>query len=196
MGHLHEHAIKALPVVLVVLLLAVPVWASGDSALDSLAEQGYLPVCAQRHGGDATRGDLNVRLASQCAEDQTPRKLALWPIKHPEAGPPGPKGERGPQGLQGKRGVRGRRGPRGSKGEQGDTGPRGPRGFPGEDGADGGDGMRGPRGPRGRRGPVGPVGPPGPAGSAMECPPGFVAQEVTLSGPGRKVVTIFTCVEQ
>ena len=145
---------KLLAIVVAILLLAAPVWAQGDAA-----DKGYLPVCAQQHGPDPSQGDLNVRLASQCAQDQTPRKLALWPIDHPEGGSPGPPGPKG---------ERGRRGP---KGEQGDPGPRG------------------------RRGPAGPQGPPGQAGG-LDCPPGFAPQEVTLSGPGRKVVTIYTCVEQ
>ena len=167
---------RFIPVLLVVLLLAVPVWASGDSALDSAVEQGYLPVCAQRHGPDPSKGDLNVRLASQCAKNQTPRKLALWPIEHPE-------GAQGPQGPKGEKGDRGRRGPKGEKGE------RGPRGRPGEDGA---------RGPRGRRGPPGPAGPqgePGPAGG-LDCPPGFAPEQITVSGPIRGLATIYTCVEQ
>ena len=161
---------KLLAIVVVILLLAAPVWATGDSttALDAAADKGYLPVCAQQHGPEPSIGDLNVRLASQCAADQTPRKLALWPIDHPEGGSPGPQGPKGPKG------ERGRRGP---KGEQGNPGPRGRRGPPG------------PPGPQGEQGP------PGQAGG-LDCPPGFAPQEVTLSGPGRKVVTIYTCVEQ
>ena len=105
----------------------------------------FLKVCDQRKGGNESRGDLNVRLTTQCAKGQKPHKLALYPV----SGVEGPKGATGPEGPQGV------------------TGPQGPQGEPGSAGS--GTGPAGPVGPPGPTGPVGPkgaTGAPGPEGPA------------------------------
>ena len=77
------------------------------------AKPNFVPVCVQRHGGNQSKGDLNIRLRSQCAKGQDPLKMALWPVKRRSgaAGPQGPQGPQGPAGGQG------------PKGDKGDTGP-------------------------------------------------------------------------
>ena len=104
----------------------------------------FLKVCNQRKGGDESRGDLNVRLSTQCAKGQKPYQLALYPV----AGTEGPRGAAGPTGPQGPAGETGPQGPAGSGGG-GTVGPPGPTG---------------PQGPLGPTGPTGPTGPEGPAG--------------------------------
>lgn len=99
----------------------------------------FLKVCNQRTGGNESRGDLNVRLSTQCAKGQEPYKLALYPV----AGTEGPRGATGATGPQGPAGP---------------TGPQGPAGS-------GGGGTVGPPGPTGPQGPLGPTGPTGPEGA-------------------------------
>ena len=85
-------------------------------AVAQAKNRNFAPVCVQRHGGNASKGDLNIRLRSQCAKGQDPLKLALWPVKRR-------RGAAGPQGAQGPQGPQGARGPAGSQGPKGNTGP-------------------------------------------------------------------------
>jgi hypothetical protein len=85
---------------------------------------GFVPVCTQRKGNNASKGDLNIRLRAFCAKGQKPLKLALWPVSR-RRGPAGKQGSQGPAGPQGAQGGQGSQGP------QGPAGPAGPAGPPG-----------------------------------------------------------------
>src|SRR3954452_9500008 len=71
--------------------------AQSPSIFAAAAEQGYVPVCAQKTGTHESRGDLNIRLKEFCAKGRKPLKLATWPVKG-EQGPQGPRGPQGPPG--------------------------------------------------------------------------------------------------
>ena len=80
-------------------------------AVMSAERLGFVPVCVQRTGHNQSKGDLNVRVRSQCAKGQKTLKLALWPVQRRRgpAGKQGPQGPQGPQGAKGDTGAQARR---------------------------------------------------------------------------------------
>ena len=91
-------------------------------AVMSAERLGFVPVCTQRKGNNASKGDLNIRLRAFCAKGQSPLKLALWPVQR-RRGPAGKQGPQGPAGPQGGQGPQGPAGPAGARGPQGEQGP-------------------------------------------------------------------------
>jgi hypothetical protein len=84
-------------------------FAKSPSFFAAAKKRNFVSVCVQRHGGNQSKGDLNVLLRRQCAKGQSPLKLALFPVKR-KRGRPGPQGPQGPQGTQGPQGPQGPQG--------------------------------------------------------------------------------------